>query len=227
MAFNNDLDDLINGLYRPSIFYVPKIVMKDASEKSKQELIDIGFFDTSCILKADGSLESIKNGFIEIQMIGKTNKLDNNVFQLLKFRDQLATDSFLFIKREYMRHVSAIEVVYTWLLDNIGVETDCVTEQQRTWFEYQKNAVAQHDEKLRTKFSLAERVKRMDFSKMNIRVPNLFKNKRYGELFTESLEDHKRIKKQTKGKRYKLTDSEADKYLLKTVFNVDFSKIVD
>ena len=225
MAFNNDLENLIEGLFRPSIFYVPKILCADFSEKTKQELVDLGFFECPIILKADGVVGTVRNRFDELPMLKKTNMLDNNFFQLLKFRDQLSQDSFRFIKNEYLKYVSACLYIYTWLCDNIEIETDCVDDVQKKLFKHQKVAVEEHEEKLKAKFSFIEEFKLRDFSKMPIKVPNLFKDKNYGKLLSDTLKKGKKVKKAQKPKTYKISEGEADEYLLRTVFGVDLSKI--
>lgn len=224
MEFNNDIENLINGLYYPSIFYIPKVITKDFSETAKQELQDFGLFEDVGILKTDGTVESVKNDLYTMQLMGKKNRLENNFFQLLKFRDQLSLDAFNFIKNEYLRHAKACAQIYTWLYNNIGVETHCVTDSQKQWFELQKNEAAQHVENLRTKFSWIETFRRADFSKMDIKVPNLFKNKRYGEILNQSLKESTKKKPIQKTKTYKISDKEADEFLLQTVFNVKLPK---
>jgi len=220
MVFNNDLEDLINGLYRPSVFYVPQLFTENFTEEGKQDLLDLGLFDAVIILKQDGKLETFKSTLASTLLIGKDSILNNNFFQLLKFRDNLANDSFYFIKNEYLRHVEASVILYTWLLDHIGIETECVNETQKVWFEFQKNAAVQHCEKIKAKFTPLEAMKRIDFSKMDITIPNPFKEKRFSSILKTSVDNIRKTTSAPRTKSYKISNQEADEYLLETVFNV-------
>ncbi len=119
MGFNNDIEDLINALYRPSIFYIPTTLFPNISEKVKQEFLDYRVTNEVAILKVNGKTAYADKCIPTMELLGKSNCLENNLFQLHKFKDQLKKDSFDFIFENYLRNVSACEYVYDWLNDNI------------------------------------------------------------------------------------------------------------
>ncbi|TXE13841.1 hypothetical protein FUA26_01815 [Seonamhaeicola algicola] len=220
MAFNNDLNSLIKGIYLPSILYIPKSLAFYLDDNFRKEIQDAGVFDHLVVLSTEGILTTFNNDFPEIILLNKENILDNNILQLLKFRDQFSDTTFNFIKTEYLKHANNYQKSYTSLLENIDTETTCVKDTQKVWFELQMDAITKHIKKLKEVLNFENNINYKDNLSPSISELNILKEKRYNSLLENVLIPEK---KKPKAKPYKISNEDADIFLLQSVFNVDLN----
>ncbi|WP_372938682.1 hypothetical protein [Seonamhaeicola sp.] len=218
MNFNNDIQDLIMGLYRPSIFYIPSSLFPNASEKAKEGFKEFRVTDELAVLKITGDISYIENCIPTIELLNKQNNLDNNIFQLHKFQDQLKKDSFEFILNNYLKNVAACKYVYDWLKNNLNSISN-VNEEITNLFNLQYELTKQHIEKLQSLFLVTKPIENEKLENVIEHTSNIISDKKFNTVIKNIGNKKYRRRKQ------KLTEKEVDVYLLQTVFQVDFSQI--
>ena len=111
----------------------------------------------------------------------------------------------------------------------LGRAIEKVTEEHKQLFELQYALVKQHSEMLKQTFLVTKPIETENLENVLKNNPNIFKEKKYNQIFNTSgiaqnrqSEDNKKLR----DKNYLLTEEEVDNYLLKTVFHVDFLKVI-
>lgn len=219
-GFNKDIEDLINGLYRPSIFYIPAVFFHNISEELKQKFKDYRVTNELAILKHTGDTCYVEQCIPSLELLSKKNSLENNLFQLFKFKDQLKRSSFKFILDNYIENVSACIYVYGWLQGHVTDAIESLTEDQKALFDLQYRLVEQHQESIEKSFVFKKPIETEHIKKVITTNPHIFKDRKFNQLLTDVGKEKDNQKQNTKN--LLLTDLEADEYLLKTVFNVKF-----
>jgi hypothetical protein len=219
-GFNKDIEGLINGLYRPSIFYIPAVLFPKISEELKQKFKDYRVTNELAILKQTGDTCYIEQCIPLIELLHKESSLENNLFQLHKFKDQLKQVSFKFILDNYMKHVSACTYVYSWLYDHVLDVIENLTEDQKQLFDLQYRLINKHQECLENAFLVEKPIAIEHIEELIATHTHIFKDRKFNELLTDINKEKDNSKQNNK--KLLLTDLEADTYLLKTVFNVKF-----
>lgn len=223
-VFNNDIEDLINGLYRPSIFYIPETFFSNISDEIKQGLIDYRVTNELAVLKQTGEIAYVENCIPVLELLNKANNLENNLFQLHRFRDNLKKDSFLFILDSYSKNVTACEFVYGWLFNNLGVAIEKVKEDHKNLFDLQHTLAKQHLEKLEQFFSIENTIGAEKIEDVIKSSYSIFTDKKFNEVIADPAKGKTNLKR--KNKQSLLTESEADRFLLEKVFNVKFPNVI-
>ena len=219
---------LIDNLYKPLIFYIPESIIPETKKgmefHAKQEHI----FNKIIVIDNDGNnyeLELKSNSF---GLLGKNNLLDKNLFQLLEQKGQLNPFQFDVLLQKYMEQINFYVLISGWMSDNLESQIDNLDGSIISYFTLQKMAFQNHKEALQHSFLLdivplpkPEQV----IKQVESILPSLYitKDVAIREPKTEMPAQLK--SKRTKPKKQVLiTNEEADRFLLETVFNVKFSK---
>lgn len=220
MSHSNDLDHLVQGIYRPSIFYLPTSLFPDITTEQERELLEYRVVNDICILKENGDTSYADKCVPVIEMLNKSAILENNFYQLLKFNDSLSRETFSYLLNEYNKNTQACKQVYHWLLEHINNSIGPIAKEELELFKLQLSLITGHIEKVLNRFG-----KEMIDRKLNNGAAEFVINT---SIFNKG-QDNEILKlnslRNTKTKKASMpSNSEVDKFLLETVFNVDLMK---
>ncbi|GGZ67248.1 hypothetical protein [Algibacter mikhailovii] len=218
MTFNDDITGFVNNLYRPSIFYVPESIIPNITEEMKQDLLTFGVTNTLVIIKANGEHKLYENCIPAIELLNKEKHLENNIFQLYKFKE-LQEDAFKYILDLYQKHVASYEYIYDWLLNNLEDNIKDATAEHKAHFQMQFTAIKSHAIKLTECFG---HKKQADPKVVQESISSVFGDIKIPKSVTGISKPTKtKVKTPRKKKKVLISFEEADKYLLETVFKVN------
>mgnify|MGYP000654571356 CR=1 FL=1 len=219
MTFNDDITGLVNNLYRPSIFYVPESIIPNITEEMKQDLMTFGVTNTLVVIKANGEQKLYENCIPAIELLNKEKHLENNIFQLYKFKE-LQEDAFEYILGLYLKHVASYEYIYDWLLNNLDDNIEDATAEHKAHFQMQFAAIRTHG----IKFTECFGQKKQPAPKLvQESISSVSEDIKVLQTVTGISKPTKtKVKTPRKKKKVLISFEEADKYLLETVFKVDF-----
>lgn len=219
-SLKNMHSKLVSSLYKPLIFYIPrKFWVEIDGEKWNDKEFDT-LFDTVVLMKDDGSNQALKNGASNFYLLGKTAELDKNTYELLDLKTKLDTDSFHFLAEKYLLNVGFYKRISTWMLDHVHEDIPDINKENLLSFELQKTAFENHCDYIQKHFVPLENME-LDVSNSNLTAKD-FDSIR--DLLGSPLQPIKAIenppKIKKKEKKILITEEEAEKFLLETVFNV-------
>lgn len=223
MSHTNDLSLLVEGIYRPSILYIPNSLFPDTTPEQEMELLEYRVVNDICILKENGDTAYSDKCIPSLEMFNKRAILENNFYQLLKLKDSLSHETFRYLLNEYNKNVHACKQVYGWLVDNMDYYLNSVAKEELELFKLQYSLIIGHMDKVINVFGneITEQQPNSAISEINT---SIFIDNQLNELVKlDNLSKTRKVKEMGSKKSYVPSNSEVDKYLLETVFNVDFS----
>lgn len=230
MGLNKDMTDLLDNIKRSMIFYIPSIVFKTVEKNYLDELESYGILNTMFYMDAKGDFKVIANGTEYVALLSKNKILKSNVFELLDLKTRLDKNAFHYLIDDYFIELES----QIFLTDVICKEAKHTTANYKPeiqgFLELQYNQLIEHQEELKQKFGSWKSKFELD------RIFSVFDNKsidaKQDKKVREFLEVKFNSEKSKPNKKFKdkgpiLSETEVDKYLLKTTFSLDFSKIED
>lgn len=230
----NDMQVLVNKIKAPSIFYIPRKLVAKLSKKDRDNLTKIGFLDTMFIINTSGVNKPITNANELLNLFEKEKILTSNIFQLLVLKTKLEKATFHYLLEEYLKEL----VSWLGVLDVVRVDAKVDLHYYKPYFQsyldMQYNHLKNHKTEINQKFGHWKtefEIGRI-FNDPNFKLPkrrqkeNLSSNKiDNGKIapIKGATQPAKIIKR--KSKPLLISDTDADAYLLKTVFNVNFNNI--
>lgn len=227
-SLNKIHDELIDRLYKPLIFYIPrKFWVEFDGEKWNDKEFD-ELFDTVVLIKRDGKNQALNNETSYFHILGKKEELDKNIYTLIDLKARLEISSFKFVIDKYCQHINFYIRVSTWLFEHVDNDIAEITQETINSFTFQKEAFEKHRNYLQKNFltpkqkndngkikSLTEEDLKSIRTLLNT-SENVSTKKTITSREIENQEKTKIIKKE---KKVLVTEKEAEKFLLKTVFN--------
>lgn len=214
----------IERLYKPFIFYIPRRLYTELDPKGNwdHEKFD-GVFDTVVLIKEDGSNQALDDGPSNFYILPKGLVLGKNTYDLFDLKEELNDPSFRFLLDNYLKNLVFYVRISKWMYDNIRTDIKDIREETLFSFEKQMEIFQEHWDYLQENFKkeshqttnpLEGEIKKEDLKTVNnlINIPNVAK--------AEHSMNTKPLPKK-KGKKILVTDEEAEKFLLKTVFRVN------
>ncbi|WMI64106.1 hypothetical protein RBH94_08480 [Aestuariibaculum sp. YM273] len=225
MTHGNDLEVLVQGIYRPSLFYIPNNIFPDLTPEQEKEFNDYRVINAVGVLKANGDTTYANKCSPTVELLSKPTQLENNVYQLQKLRDELSKETFDYLLGEYQKHILTCKYVYDWLLNNTNEAINEVTKEELSLFKLQLDWISSHIDKVQAVFCL-DRKQTEETPEELTELPNsVFNNKAYNNILKkENLSKDKPTKVKKSKKANLPSEQDIDAYLLETVFNVNFKE---
>ena len=219
MNLDNIHSQLVFNMASPIMFFVPEtLITKELEERYEPELLEL-FFNKILVIENDGSVNSLSKTTKITNVTSKNTQLDKNLFQLLELKETLKTYQFDFLIKKYYDQVNFFVLISEWLSENLETHFKELDPSISAYFSIQEIAFQMHFETLQTTFGmdLLPNPKQTEIlEKIESMVPPLSAFKKAANEVPESEEKPKTEKKVL------ITNEEADRFLLETVFNVKF-----
>ncbi|MFC5194753.1 hypothetical protein ACFPH8_05380 [Bizionia hallyeonensis] len=217
---------LINSLYKPLIFYIPRKLWADLDDGKWLDKEFDPIFDTVVLMHEDGSNHVLNNDTSNYHMMSKGSALDKNIYELLDLKAQLTTEAFSFLSERYSLSVAFYKKVSSWMLEHVKLDIPAINGETLKSFEIQKLAFNSHWDYIQEHFSVPEHVKNhfaeVDLSSKEVIAMRDFMSdseQKSGNIH-DNLQKAKNKSKKRKEKQVLITAEEAEKFLLETVFSV-------
>ncbi|MBR9846862.1 MAG: hypothetical protein GYB35_12510 [Algicola sp.] len=219
MALNKDMLDLIATVHKPVIFYLPERLFPNLPPDVIKGFEAISLLNTLFLIDEKGTPGPIDGSIKYVTLLGKPKILKSNIFQLLEMKSNLNKDTFLYLLNDYNKEVS------TWVSATEVIKNDALHETVnyaktlQSYLDLQYQCLRDHQLELNSKFG--EWKSDVEFE----RISKVFKksssiNSKSNVSLKASVEDKRKTTIRLNKSKSLISDEEADKYLLNTIFNV-------
>ncbi|TXE16600.1 hypothetical protein ES692_12555 [Psychroserpens burtonensis] len=212
--------ELIHRLYKPLIFYLPRRVWADVNDKFLDKEFDT-VFNTIILMRENGDNYILNNGLSNFYLLGKASSLDKNIYELLDLKVKLTSEAFQFLSERYSLSVAFYKHVSNWMVEHVKDDISDCSEETINSFEFQKLTFAKHWDYIQKHFSVPDHIKNY-FDNAQLTTQNISKIPDFitGEQLQTKRIFEKLVKPRIIKKTVLITDEDAEKFLLETVFNI-------
>lgn len=240
-SIEEQFTELQGVLYKPLLFFIPKSsITNDVLNQLDAEVTQL--FDTLYLIQEDGACYRYTNQPILYSLFQKKSNLDNSIFRIFEIKKQLEEKQFNFFIQRYLTFVDVYVYISNWLVENIELYKEDLTDELQQAFNLQQEYLKQHLDDLKQHCLLVnsplkkEKEIIIDFIKDGIpELKELLTKKNNEEAEKKKLEnqDEVEIKEKTKivkekavqkMKENRITEIEAELFLMESVFNVKINK---
>lgn len=221
MSLEKKFLSLQENLYKPFLFFIPESIIP----KDKKEFIEmrelVNFFNKVVLIQNNGAAYELKEKPKLLQLLTKSSYLEKNIFALLDYKANLKAFQFDYLLQKYIVQLKFYVLISSWMDENLNTHITDVKDNISAYFSIQKTTFLQHKKSLKKTFLLNE----FSFLTPEEIVASIQKDIPPIPLFdkTTNLVKTQVNKETNKQKKPPLiTDEEADRLLLKTVFSVRF-----
>ena len=215
--------ELIYSLYKPLIFYVPRKLWANVDDGKWLDKEFDPVFDKVMLILEDGSDHVLDDSVSSFQMMSKSSALDKNIYELLDLKAKLTPEAFRFLSERYALSVAFYKKVSSWMLEHIKLDVQEVNEETIKYFEIQKIAFNNHWGYIQNHFSVPEHVRNY-VSESDLNGEDVVTMRKFmTDIKVETgnmIEKFQKPKK--KEKKILITAESAEKFLLETIFNINF-----
>ncbi|MCM4169813.1 hypothetical protein KCTC52924_03591 [Arenibacter antarcticus] len=213
--------NLRNNLYQPLLFFIPKSLVPEEKKDLLKDPSFSKYFNIPAIIKRSGESFELKNSSYQMEFLGKPAILDKNILILTEQKATTHLFQFNVLMEKYRVQLDFYTTITRWMAqhftEHCGAEDDV-----NYYFELQDQFFQNHLQEIETKFGKIKiaPLKPADVLEHieNELVP--FKKEEPGKSIPD-LDSKVSKPKKKKTKRPVITDEEASKYILKTVFNIE------
>lgn len=231
-------EELRDNLFRNYLFYIPSTLVEEAPLTAEQKTHLVPLLDYILFIDTDLNLYTYKQQPLQFKIYQKQDLLNANTFKLFTQKEIRKPFQFDFIIKEYTKYLEFNRVATNWLLQHLDVYLPNTTTEVKTVLQLQHANFKKHQQDIDQQLLQDKALPKEDMNLLEF-VANNFKDLNHKlsaiqitnpvattvattvgsaveneESATNS--KHTKIKKE---KRPLITDDEARKYLLKTVFN--------
>ncbi|WP_299117561.1 hypothetical protein [uncultured Winogradskyella sp.] len=228
MGLNSDMQSLIDNIKHPLVFYLSRSLFENATQKDLKPLEDLGLFNTLVLMNHKGEPKVISNALQYAQLSEKNKILKTNVFELLELRSKLDKKAFHYLIDEYFKELNNWIVIMDSVREKAKTEANNYKPYMQDYLEHQYETLKTHQKELKDHFGEwktwfeLERVFKLSPYDLD---KGEYKNNLKPPLKTTNKEIADKTKTHSTAKESIISEADVDRHLLKSVFNVDFSKI--
>lgn len=223
------------NLLMASLFYFPKEMLFYAKRQKLSKDIDLEpYVGRVLIFERNGDNYFIGNEPVYHHVQQKKSLLESNMFLLLQYREEFPEGTFAYILEKYTERLTGFRFAAEWLLENASNDIDALTDSQLSAFQLQHDTFVEHEEELLERFSLeqpkakgelTEEAKKKGLEQfVGIVKQNASTQTSTREHVDEEIE-RSNAKADKKARMEALKEHvgvDCDRFLLETVFNVNF-----
>jgi hypothetical protein len=231
-------EELRHNLFRSYVFYLPGKLVEEAPIREEQLIKLAPLFDTILYIDTELVLNSYKQQPLQFELQQKRELLNKNTFKLLLQKDIQKPYQFDFLIKEYIKYVEFNLVATKWLLQQLDRYLPNTTKEIKIVLQLQCDCFKKHQQDIDQHLKLEKQLPNENinllefvsnnFKDLNDKISNIQINKPIATAVSTTVDVAAMAEKsanpsnstQKKKKTPLITDEEARKYLLKTVFNV-------
>jgi hypothetical protein len=210
-----------------SMMYLPGTILEVVDEPEKKLFKD--YVDTIFIIECNGD-----NYFLDedqklctLHILPKKMLLDENIFLLLRYREEHSKASFDYIFKKYMEQLEGYRYFTQWLFENASTYIKDMTTDSKNGFELQYKTFMTHETELKAQFPIESRkIKLPEIKTLNVKSADQLVGmigdtelKKIVRTIPEKLGSKTRKKDHIKKLKAELK-SNADKLILENIFHI-------
>ena len=218
------METLLQKINRNIIFYISRKLLEQHSGRELSSLDEIRMTSNLVHIDSEGNTKYITSGFRSIALLAKERELNGNVFELLKMKSTIEKNAFSFLLDNYFTELDTWIKITDMIKRFAKHETVNYLPIIQDPLDLQYRVLVHHKEKIKEHFG--DWKLRVDLERVFGNPPPIKKIEINKKFFkdtntNDSIEKTKNIKKKTQ----LITEKEVDNYLLKTIFNVNPTRI--
>lgn len=214
-----------------SIIYIPENILiliekLDLSSKAWSKFTNKVF-----VFEENGNNYFVEDELVSVKIMQKKYLLENNIFHLLKLKEEFLPITFYYILKKYNEQLNAYIRISRWLSDNTVNLLD-LTDDQKTAFKIQNQAFMTHHIEMIDVFGdFYKVISKKGLSRKSDNIQETLKfvlESQPGISFTTIVNNETNPISNRKIKMSnvrELTKSYADELILKQIFNLDINAI--
>lgn len=216
------------NIRQPLLFFFSKQVFEKILERNLDYLETIGFLNTLIFIDSYGQTKSVENNILKLtSILDKEKTLKSNVFILLQMKSELDQSAFHYLIDDYLKEVNA------WLKATEIIKNEAKNyavnykEEIQGYLDLQNQYLVNHLKELQNHFGawkLTFEIRRI-FKLRTTTSKNTIQNESTDNDLDVVSKTFNKTSITKKKEKLNISKEEVDKYLLETVFNVNFSKI--
>ncbi len=228
MAMSKDYQKLLLSVQRPILLFVPGRLLKTLDNDSVEFLRSVKLLNHLIFYDSKGKATIITHGFETMELFKKTKILKSNVLYLLEQEAKSGSKAFKFLINDYKEELETWLNVTESCKNNAAKDTDNYFEGLQVYLDMQYDMIKTHQKEILHRFRSkkqsfnANRITKFIENNTKINSNQKLKDSVKINIDNRSLQP---IIKSKKKPILLLSEKEVDNYLLKCIFNVDFSKI--
>ena len=229
-SLNKIYDEMIERLYKPLIFYIPRRIWNQFDKDKWNAKMFDEVFDKVVLIKPDGQDIILNNEPSNFHIMFKVARLDKNTFKLLDIQKKTDSNQFDFLLNRYCVQLDFYRRVSKWMAENIQKDVKDNNEETLFSFEIQQSTFSKHWQYIQDTFVNGLKIEETkadsnltnkDFKSLQdlMNQSSILPKAEAPESINEN--DTNIIKKPKKIKKVLLTEEEAERFLLRTVFHIN------
>ncbi|WCO02287.1 hypothetical protein [Psychroserpens ponticola] len=178
-------------------------------------------FNTVILMRENGDNYILDNDASSLYLLSKASALADNIYELLDLKAKLSPEAFSFLCERYSLSVAFYKHVSNWMVEHVKHDIPDCSEETINSFGIQKVAFTEHWDYIEKHFLIPKHIENyFDSAQLNtqdiVKIPDFITG---DQSQTERI--FEKLAKPIKNKKKVLiTEDEAEKLLLKTIFNV-------
>lgn len=231
MVSNKEMQDLIDSVMKPMLFYAPSEILTSSAYTFSDEMKNYPIFDLFLIADENGRVTPYEEGVHSMMIFRKEHVFNSNVFQLLEIKGRNNDDAFKYLIEKYMAQVRSYHDSYIWMYDSVDTFMKGASVNVKSNLKLQMTITMQHVADLESRFSGYDSIETESIDSILAKTSSIKDAGESQDTINNKSNDsagksHISKSKPTKRKKVVLaTDKEVDEYLLKTIFNINTPKI--
>jgi hypothetical protein len=211
-----ELEILNERANRFMLFYIPYELFPNLNDEQKKQAEDDLFFGRLYLYKQDDIIVDFEKGLNQINLFSKKGLLENNLLRLIEIEEKGGNKSFYFLLEKYVSRIKGWEYIFEWLNNNAENNIVDLSISNKNLLQFQLDTTRLHLREIESHFGKKDNIASEDPESI------FFENKGLVIAKGKTVHDFIKEKNDNDKKRQPLiTNAEADRYLLETIFNVD------
>jgi len=224
MDTSNTLKRLINQLYTPLLFFIPKSIIPLSELSEFRNIKTEEFFNTIVLLSENNAAEKVLAIKDCTPLLEKASILNYNTITLIDKKEDASSLQFSTLLESYIMHLRFYTFITKWMNENVTFHCDA-NKKIKGYFQLQADCFQYHKVQIENKFSIQiipnlNSAEVLTYIKNDnvLLLKNVFKHQEKLDII-EASPTPKGLKKTGSQKPVLITDEESIKFLLETVFN--------
>lgn len=227
--FKDILAELLKNLCNASVFFISKNILNyiDINELENEGSNFVEMLDMPYLIDDKGFLVEELDVNYTLEIIKKKGVLMNNIFLLSQFKDNYGSESFNYILDKYGIYIESFLFLSNWLNDNYDEHINCKDKELKRAFNLQPFYFNEHKVEFEKRFNIktipvinSQEIISSSFQNKDFNLSSFNFTNKVLSTKTDSKKLQKNLKKAYLNRLKANTLSNAENYLLETVFNV-------
>lgn len=209
---DNTLQQIIKNITRPLLFFIPRNAAEFKTNQDMSALEKCKYLNHLYVSDKHGNVNSIDNSFDYVQILGKEKLLKNNIFTLLKIKNNIGNQAFEYAVEQYWAEVDSWVSATKFIKNEAKNQANNYDPIVQDYLVIQHHALQQHLIELQKYITPSFKVAQPQPNIKHHIVQTINQK-------NNTITDIEFPKNKTQ-KLSKPTEKEVDNYLLEQIFNV-------